>query len=822
MKAAKLISFPGWPAARRGGTRLFLAIVVLQLGLFSSTQAQTPSLVLSNKWSIANNGRADFSATDNAQRGIAINRLTGNVLVASRTQSNHVAVINGVDGSDLGALNNSGISGGTFAINQVRVADDGAVYACNLYNSAGSSFKIYRWSSESDGLINPPTVAYTSAGLPVGSTVVRYGDSFDLRGSGTNTQIIVSGSSATHFALFTTTDGLTFTGVEFPSTAGIGANDYGKCLSFDGTNNAFYCKNSGSASLRYISFDPVAVTSTLVNTINLSPDINLVGVKSAVLNGVSFIVGEVTTSATTAGLHRFKAYTINNPAAPTISSDVSFPTPNGLAGNNGNLTGASDIGAGLVVGLDTDNGVVAMSINFITVLAPSIVTQPQSITNLLQGGYTSLSVSANGTSPLSYRWFLNNTPVAGATNASLLLTNVTSAAQGLYTCVITNVAGAITSAPANIGLISTRLSAAASPIWTKTAGDAFFLSNDNTQRGLAYNPVTQHLIVVSRSPTNGVHVLDAATGNYLSSLDTSLFIPGTGTFEINLVGVGDDGAIYVANLDTSGANYTIYRWQDENPSTTCSVAWGPADPGVGQRLGDTFAVRGSGLNTELLASTRNGTQVVLFDTMDGLAFNPNVIDTAPQPAGAAGLGLAFGAGNTFWTKSSGYQFRHFAYDIPNGTNGLLQTFARGQTTSFSVGVDPVNDLIAGVSQATPDNLELYDVHGVVSGTATEPTLMDQDFFKSDNDNANGTSAVVFDVAGGRLFALDTNNGLLALKVVARMFTSTSGNQVSFDWTGPSVLQSAPALAGPWTSVAAAAGHYTTTSPNSTVFFRLAR
>ena len=803
------------------------ALALLAAGLLAagSLHAQTPSLVLSPKWSLAYNARADLSGTANTERGVAINKLTGNVLFATRAQSNHIAVVSGVDGSDLGALNNSGITGGTLAMEHVRVADDGVIYACNLYGGSGSSFKLYRWNSEADGLLNPPYVAYNSAGSPVGAGVTRYGDSFDLRGAGTNTQIIASGSSATHFALFTTTDGTNFTATEFPSTAGIGANDYGKALSFDGTNNAFYCKNSGSSSLRYISFDPVAVTSTLVTTISVSPDSNLVGVKSYATNGIRFVAGEVTTTSTTAGTHHLKAYTINNPAAPIVSADFLFPSPGGVAGNNGNIIGATDVGAGMVVGLDTDNGIVALSLNFVTNLPPSVVTQPVGNTNVLQGGYATIAVSANGTTPLHYQWLFNGTnTLAGATNANLAFTNLGFAAAGLYSCVITNVAGAVTSAPAPLGITASVQSAADTLLWSASVGDLFVWSNDNSQRGLAYNPVTGHLIVVGRSPSNGVHVLNANTGAYISSLDTSLFVPGTGTFEVNLVGVGGDGVIYVANLDTSGAGYTIYSWADENPGTTCNLAWGPGDPGVGQRIGDTFAVRGAGANTELLAGTRNGTQVVLFTTGDGVIFNPNIIDTAPQPAGLAGLGIAFGAGNTFWTKSTGYQFRHLTYDLTQGTNGLLETFATGQTTCSSVAVDPINNLLAGInSYSTPHDLELYDVQGVVSGTAAEPNLIDQDFFKTSNDNLNGTSAAAFDVAGGRLFALDTNNGMLAFKVVARLFTQTSGANVTYLWTGPSVLQSATKLGGPWVTVPGAASGYTAPAPTANAqFFRLAR
>ena len=138
-----------------------------------------------------------------------------------------------------------------------------------------------------------------------------------------------------------------------------------------------------------------------------------------------------------------------------------------------------------------------------------------------------------------------------------------------------------------------------------------------------------------------------------------------------------------------------------------------------------------------------------------------------------------------------------------------------------MGVDPINDLLAGVALATPDNIELYDVHAVVNGLAAEPNLIDQDFFKTDNVNGNGTGEVAFDVAGGRLFALDTNNGLVASKVVARLFANYGGGSVVYSWTGPSVLQSSSAVEGPYVNVSGATSPYTN-AISGTTFFRLKR
>jgi fibronectin type 3 domain-containing protein len=79
---------------------------------------------------------------------------------------------------------------------------------------------------------------------------------------------------------------------------------------------------------------------------------------------------------------------------------------------------------------------------------PTITTQPLSKTTNA-GGSVTFTVVAAGTSPLSYQWYANtNTPVTGATNAALTLSNVVSSAT--YDVVVSNLAGSITSSIVNL------------------------------------------------------------------------------------------------------------------------------------------------------------------------------------------------------------------------------------------------------------------------------------------------------------------------------------------------------------------------------------
>jgi alpha-tubulin suppressor-like RCC1 family protein len=83
----------------------------------------------------------------------------------------------------------------------------------------------------------------------------------------------------------------------------------------------------------------------------------------------------------------------------------------------------------------------------LTVLPSRITSQPQSSVNPA-GATVTISVSVQGVGPLRYQWQLNGVDVAGATNATLVLSNAQSDQAGAYTVKITNAYGTVTSQPA--------------------------------------------------------------------------------------------------------------------------------------------------------------------------------------------------------------------------------------------------------------------------------------------------------------------------------------------------------------------------------------
>ena len=168
-----------------------LAVCAATDGLLGQTSIAPLATFGVNGWVAP--GTAPYMTTGNTERGLAYNPLTGNLILVSRNGGNILQILDGNTGIAIGALNNTGITGGTFAVNMAGVADDGSIYVCNLSTSPTSNFKVYSWASELAGQTTPPTVAYDAL-----SGLGRTGDSFAIHGGGaTAVRFAASGSTPT-------------------------------------------------------------------------------------------------------------------------------------------------------------------------------------------------------------------------------------------------------------------------------------------------------------------------------------------------------------------------------------------------------------------------------------------------------------------------------------------------------------------------------------------------------------------------------------------------------------------------------------------------
>jgi endonuclease/exonuclease/phosphatase family metal-dependent hydrolase len=368
--------------------------------------------------------------------------------------------------------------------------------------------------------------------------------------------------------------------------------------------------------------------------------------------------------------------------------------------------------------------------------------------------------------------------------------------------------------------------------WSLSPGERPYLtSGSSLERGLAYNPVTDHLLVVSRvdSPTiRRIAVLSAADGADVGELSSS-GISG-GTIVLSKMGVADDGVIYAANFGTyTGSKpFKVYRWANESAAPTLAFS---GDPGLGnnQQWGNALDVRGTGENTQILLATR-GTIIAILTTTNGTNFTSRVLNT-DAPAGAFYHGIAFGPGNTFWGQTNSGPLREMRFDLIAGTATTLRTISPPDfPAAFSpIAVDPVNRLLAGVTVGNPDTLTLYDI----SHPTNPPALLGTTNWPTDYSNPLFQGALDF-YPGGKLFALNVNNGLSAFHIVppSRLAVTASGGNVTLAWAqrfSSAVLQTRSSLAGgAWSNSGltpvAQAGAWRVTPPqtNGAEFYRLQR
>jgi hypothetical protein len=474
--------------------------------------------------------------------------------------------------------------------------------------------------------------------------------------------------------------------------------------------------------------------------------------------------------------------------------------------------------------------------------APLFSEQPENAVAEVGGAATFTPEFSAGT-PYSLQWIFRNFTgtttniLDGETNATLTVTNVQGANQGFYSLVVSNAAGQATSTEAQLRLQLTPVAPdTLTPVWAIqpdersyiTPGDPSDAQRNNLERGMAYNPVTDHVLVVARETSpllKGVYVLDAKTGAEVGQLDIT-GIEG-GTIVLIKIGVADDGAIYAANFGSynpTGTQTTIYRWANEAATPTIAFKGNPTPGGPNEQWGKNLAVRGSGTNTQILMETRRQV-LALFTTTNGVDFTPTVLQST-APTDAFSVGLAFGPGDTFFGKAINGALYHMAFDAEAGTATILHAYPEAGVNLAGIAINTNATLLAGISvQPGSDALELYDI----SDTGGMLRLLDSELFLADNASSTYGGNAAFG-KDSMVFALDTNNGLVAYRISGvteqpRIEVSLVDGQLRLTWNdGEATLESTTEL-GPeasWTEVTVPGGgtEYTAPTTGTAQFFRL--
>ncbi len=299
-------------------------------------------------------------------------------------------------------------------------------------------------------------------------------------------------------------------------------------------------------------------------------------------------------------------------------------------------------------------------------------------------------------------------------------------------------------------------------------GGITYLGTGSLERGLAYNPATGNLLLVSRNGGVGVYGLDAATGALVDSENVNGRLAG-GTFLGSMIGTGTDGALYLANLTSTSSSspFKIYSWASESSlfNGDAPALAHSGDPiGVTGRFGDSFDVIGGGSSTRIAVGAGN---TALTTDNSFAVINPNdasvsyvtYAGTAPAQ-GDFRLGLTFTDADTV-VGTQGGVFRVVDFTGTAGTlagspatlslSERLMDYATIGGVGYLATVDTASSLVRIYDLTDPSNPALVASANNTSGILTS--------------NGNGVGQVKFGAITGNsatLYAMSANQGIQAM------------------------------------------------------------
>lgn len=367
--------------------------------------------VLTPLWSIAPNSRPYVTTNTSGsplQQSIAYNALSNQVIIVSRTNATSGLTINVLDattGAFLYEMDTSAVSASTASpLTMMDVADDGSIYAGNTTgNGSLDSYRLYRWANSAS---NTVAVKLFEGGDPAyQSTAFRWGDTLDVRGSGTNTEVLVD-CNAVWATVFKPTDETLTSFLTYPITNNYNDGSIGRSIQF-GTNNTYWEKRKGDRlqMSSYVLPEVIYGGSTVIAQNNNYPStIGPVGfnLSTNLLAGIGFALSNSAPDT-------LDFYQINDFNNPILLGKYNFPVNQQ---GNANSFGQVVVATNRVFAIDGNNGVVAFTITNAPPAAPQL-------TATLSGNQVTISWPSSATgyvlqstpslSPIN--WTTNNTPV---------------------------------------------------------------------------------------------------------------------------------------------------------------------------------------------------------------------------------------------------------------------------------------------------------------------------------------------------------------------------------------------------------------------------
>ena len=349
-------------------------------------------------------------------------------------------------------------------------------------------------------------------------------------------------------------------------------------------------------------------------------------------------------------------------------------------------------------------------------VAPAIAAQPSRI-NVFEGGTTNMPVTLSaGDAPLSYQWQQNNVDVSdggafsGATTSDLTVANASFSESGNYQLIITNAAGAITSAPIVLTVMSTN------PDVT-LPGDlvAAYQPNGGSSPGTQgpANAINNTTAKYLNFGANGGAPFFGPVGFVVTPSQGSSIVTGVRVYAAN-DSEGRDPVDYTLEGSTDGTNFTFIssgalslhgdRNGDGNPLNP--IAQSLAEANFANATGySSYRVSFSNVKDPDNANSMQLAEVELLGTL--LASSPMiVVDINPSNV-TAFVGLT----TTLNITASGtpplyYQWKLNSADVPDATNTSYAFPTLAGTNEYSCTVSNAVGPAVSSSTATVVGVEL--------------------------------------------------------------------------------------------------------------------
>jgi uncharacterized repeat protein (TIGR03803 family) len=323
--------------------------------------------------------------------------------------------------------------------------------------------------------------------------------------------------------------------------------------------------NSGSYQLIVTNAYGSATSSVVTLSVDLAPAITNQPQSQAVVAGMDamFSVGA---SGTGPLLYQWQFNGTNLASA----TDSRYTVSAAQASNAGNYS----------VVVSNAVGSITSSNAALTVASPPVITNQPKNLNVVLGNGSILVVGVIGTAPLSFQWVDGGTNVPGATNRTLVFSNIKTNQAGNYWLVITNAYGAITSSVAVVTVLTVPAITGQPQNQSVTIGSNATFTVGATGGNLGYQwrfnsgPIsgaTGSTYTVLNAQTNNAGNYSVVVTNSLGSATSSnavLTVSPPQPPQFQSVTVLSNGTVQMVLAGQSGSTYAI----DGSPDL---VTWNP-------------------------------------------------------------------------------------------------------------------------------------------------------------------------------------------------------------------------------------------------------